>query len=1450
MPEKIRNLVSVNTQATLTRGVQLSWYGDPRQANENERLASGYIFSHGAATGNLRSAIDIFTRVRETLNTSGTHNVFTIVAQYGHGKSHFALVLANYFGRTPGDPVLDRIINQIGACTNANTEYLFRAFKTEAQKPQLVVRLSGHDFTDLRRGFMQALRRALSENKRCQNYQIGAVSLSAAKWLHTLTGEKQQQAEDILGEVYQTDLDTLIGALEAFDSTKESIARDLSARFNNGFPVDFGADLNLQEVINKVISDLCVGADAPFHKMVVLFDELGVYAGKWCQDHMAAGDLAPQQILEACDSNKGRMCMVAFIQREVPEMVKGYDHVRDDFRRWIERFPPETTFRLESSLEQVIQGLLTKNHPAWGDFARDHMPRIDKAVTAAWQILPSYQNKPEQWTQSKFTNIVGVGAFPLHPVTTGLLCNLEFTQGARTIIEVVTTAVQNKDDESAVLPNGELNFVLPTFLVDEFGIYFEGQESRYSLYKNAYEKLGSNAPATFYQVLKALFLFQAGGLKRYGNQPHAQILAQLCSLRDDEVAAALKQLDEAHGVIRFSQASREYEFTGLGTSRNEIRQMLIRQTAGQRVPSLAAKLANLNLLEGVQRTEDTEANGFKAEHGIGGGGREWHLAPRLVDAAKLSDDAIKRAYTEVRGTGEARGVVIYLISSDSDELENAQERAEETLNKLREGDYYFPVVIAIPASPIIIEQELLIHDALKGWGQALRDYHGEAYNDAIKDSKRRLDEAVTAHFRHEMMNYYVARAVREKFRGNEANHLEQIANRLFAQAFPERVPSDSNLMNLSSNPGNSKVAVLACHLLNNNVSSLFDTPAKNLATAVLHEGQGKWGVLTPTNRLQEPQDERVARSWQMLDGAVLEDSPVEFSQLNKRLQGMPYGHDDYTLTLLYAAWIGFNKNELLYFGSLGGQNNTLQQLSLAEFQGKITRAKDFIKWLNESRVQIQRPHRNARRRASEYLKQIENVTEYEKAAKLVNKFDEVIATLSADSEVRTRILDQARKLGTEIKKVHEHTKTLEDLRGRIEKTHVVRELLIINDNFPKPPETFLIYDANPHIETKRFLNARIEAEVAKQTQQPLKRREEYEAVKNHLKEMKDALRQSGRQDLEHLCVAALERIDAEYEALKSKEKEAAIVSEVESFKANEAGLAASRKQAAHIEELLKTKLAAASENTRARIERSFQQANKRVSALEEWVAALPQVIEAATELSKVRELRDEINKRERDYADTPELDTLNVQRELIEKKERLLFDQAAQQAVRQANVAAYIRAVEDQARRAEKAQTFEGAIQDLGDARSASVPEDITLNDKEQVNVDAAINRIVARVESLFRELVHEHDFSKEQEFLSHQAALERAISAVEHFDSAPAEWQSGLAGALHNLTQAFDAWRTIRSQDIANRIIDDFGKLTTPQQRADCLLRLAELCKAEGLSAEYAERLINVLKLQEASNA
>ena len=1448
MVEKISSLISVNTQATLTRGVHLSCYGDadPDRIRENERLASGYIFSSGAASGNLRSAVDIFERVRDALNTSGTHNVFSIIAQYGHGKSHFALVLANYFGRPPDDPVLIKIVAQIEACTNSNTAYLFSAFKKEAQKPQLVVRLSGQDVRNLRQGFMQALRRALDENAQSRDYQIGAVSLSAAKWLRSLSGEKRQQAEKILGEDYQADLSALISDLEAFDSTKELVTRDLSVRLN-GVAADFGADLNLREVINKVIADLCVGADSPYHKMVILFDELGMYAERWCYNRMEAGDLAPQQILEACDSNKGRMCMVAFIQREMPEIARGYDLVRDEFRKWSERFPPETTLRLESSLEQVIKGLLTKKRPEWETFARDQMPRLDRATTAAWQILPSYQANQDRWTQSNFTSIVGVGSFPLHPITTGLLCNLKFTQGARTIIEVVTSAVQDKGEQPALLATGDLNFVLPIFLVDEFAVNFEGQENRYDAYKHAQGKLGANVSDSLYQVLKALFLFEVGRLKRYDSQPHAQVLAQLCGLREEETLAALKELAEEHDVIRFSQARREYEFTGLGASRSEIRQQLIAKTAGQHIANLATKLDSLNLLSTVQ-LPDTEAVKFKSDHGILSG-REWHLAARLMNAASLSADAVRKVYEAVRVQGDARGVVIYVVSSDSSELEVAQERATITLDELRVGENYLPVVLAIPSVPINVDQELLIHDALKGFSSPQQSYYGESYNEAVKDSERRLNDAFTAYFRYEGMRYSVARSVSATFRGNDSHHLDQISSRLFAQAFPFRVPATSQLMNVNSAPGNSKVADVARYLLKNDGDfGILDTPAKNLA-ASLHEGQDKWGVLTARNRLQEPKDTQVARSWKELDGAVLEDRLIQFALLNERLRGMPFGHDDYTLTLLYAAWVGFNKTELSFLGALEGRNAPSQPLSISEFQDKIKKAKEFIRWLSDGNVQIQRPGKLHKRKAGDYLKQLETVTEYEKAVKLVDKFDEIVALLT-DDDLKEKVLAKTRQMGAEIRLIHEHNKRLKDLGVLIEKTHVVKELLAIQDGLPAPPETLLIYDENPHIATKKSLNARIESEVAKQTQQPLKTREQYEGVKDKLRDMKDALRRSGRQDLEQLCASALERIDAEYEGLKTKEREVAVIGDVERFSANEAGLAANQKQELLIEELLNTKLEAASENTRTRVERNLQQVKRRISALEQWIVNLPQDVEDATELTTVRRLRDEVIKRERDYVDTPKRETLNAQRELLEQKERALLEEATERATRHARVQAYMSAVENHARRAEEAKTFEAAIQNVSEIRSGSPPEDAILSDEEQLQVNEAIGRGVARASVLIRDLLRAPNFPKEQEFLSQQFKLEQAIKAVAGFADAPGDWQSSLNEALRVLTHALDQWRAIRSQDIANSIVDDFGKLATVKDRADCLLRLAEVCKAEGLSAEYVEKLIKTLKLVGGSNA
>src|SRR5215210_3762315 len=123
--------------------------------------------------------------------------------------------------------------------------------------------------------------------------------------------------------------------------------------------------------------------------------------------------------------------------------------------------------------------------------------------------------------------------------------------------------------------------------------------------------------------------------------------------------------------------------------------------------------------------------------------------------------------------------------------------------------------------------------------------------------------------------------------------------------------------------------------------------------------------------------------------------------------------------------------------------------------------------------------------------------------------------------------------------------------------------------------------------------------------------------------MRDALKQAGRLDLEQLAIDALGRIEEEYRRLLARGKEAAVIADVESFNVKDANLAASRRHAAKVADLLDTKLADASESARERVNRNLQQTNKRIASLEGWLDEFTRRAESANDLQTVGAARDE-----------------------------------------------------------------------------------------------------------------------------------------------------------------------------------------------------------------------------------
>ena len=1236
---KIKDIVSINDRAVLSNAIQLAWYDDAAQKSENDRLVGGYVFGGGAPRriGNRTeiSSLPVFERIRDSFGNPQASNIFTVIAKYGHGKSHFALVLANYFGLAPDSPVVKDIIEHIEVCSDKPTADNFRHFKNVTTRPQLVVTLAGHQFQDLRQGFLQALRRALDAHEATRGLPIKSVSAKAVEWLKSLSSDNQQQADQYLSEKHQLDVDTLTAGLENFDADKEPIVRDLSRIFNNGFAIHFEDDVNLKTVITDTVDALCKGADAPFHKMLILFDELGVYAQRWCHNPQAAGNLAPQEIFEACSDRPGSLAFVGFVQRELSEFVQGYN-LEEEFRRWAGRMPAESTYFLVSNLEQVIGKLLVKKD-RWEQVIQDNSPRITDESSMAWEAIQRYQ---DAWDANRFYQIVSRDCYPLHPLTTGLLCGFDFTQGSRTIISAINSMLRSAE-EKEVNSNGTLKWIRPIELVKEFEIDFKNDSTNYTDYEYALKTLTQDDEPIFSDILRALFLFKEGQLKKQRYE-HSDLLAHLAGYTKSETDVALQELQENRYAVRYSPQKREFEFTGDGVSPVQILKEAQREIVGKTINSLVGSLNTLREFDNLNLDDKTIASDFKADFNVESD--EWYLASRFLDAGKFSSEylkPIKDLCLETVNQGDARGTIIYLLSMNADELENARRNADKVFSKLKEDNFTHPLIVAVPHEAATqIEKQILIKDYLvNGIRRPKQLELGDAYRAALIKVGKDVNEQFITHIR--SVEYKTPSELYLKISTGRKT-LDEIASILFTDIYRFRAPSNSVSMKPSKNTGNTATAEIGRGLIVNDLKfDSLNAEKQNIVKNVL-KGNKSWEILDERYKLQDPKNLYVTQAWNFLRRSVSETEWTSFDILIRNLKQPPYGYDDLTATLLIAAWIGKHKYEL-------GFRDTKKQtavfphkaalesnLTLADLQNKLDKSKDFIKWLR-SNVSIQHSGRANKRRANDLLEQMRAVKDIAEAKRLLEQVEPTLQTLAPKDELISQIEEQKEQLQEFIDLNGELDNSLRKFQDFAVRGSDIPSLLRQNDLLSKfGMENGVQSNAN-YVETLQLFSRRIEAEAKRQSQTMLVRIEGYDAVQAILENSRKALNQAGRADLEQLFVTALEKVKSDYEKLKARETEQPFITEINAIQVGGMPLRFYIDGLRRVEEIL-------AENPSERVSQHAQskknQLNEQINVLRDFADKLSARIDGVKDISAAESLRSEIHRRENLYNDAPESEAI------------------------------------------------------------------------------------------------------------------------------------------------------------------------------------------------------------------
>ena len=914
----IGDVTNSSSSAEFRNDVQLAQY----RTEHNLELARDFIFTRKAAAGR-KSSSELLKVICESFMPGAQPNRFVFIATYGHGKSHFAVATANYFGKAINCPEAEGVLARIKhALQDASMFGFFDSFKRN-NKPYLILILRGDEPSDLQTKFFRAVDEALRADPEA-DIQAPFWYLDAERFLKGIQSDRGvlQQANAFLAE-RQLDLDVLLDRIKVQDATTFDITRELCLHLYHHTP-DFGTGLSLKDGVEWLAKNL-VGSDKQYGGVLILFDEFSSFVRDYALRIQSRPGAPLQDLLNGVEASRGKVSFVALAQRD-PELIAksllGGDSLQS-LTTQLNRLPKPQRYQLHSSLEEVLAAYLKQKREAWrvlmshSGFARE----LGEANDLTFDVFSSRYSETLEWDLERFQEVVSQGCFPMHPATTALLSSveLETTNNPRSVLGFVTKHLDAIRCESAyegVLPR----WILPITLVD----YFQEMlgEKSWNDYTDALSQAGG-PDATLEQVavLKAMLLQKAANVATRGS--YNRVIAHFAGLSLERASTELQALATT-GVTRYDQSHYIYTFWPAGKGANKVDQILSEKLSGCVLDKLTLERTTDRLkLENLVRDIPVPV--------LWGHQDDWHAVQMFVSRLTLTVEncrayAIQKLHWLPEGEPKARGLILWAIAESPEDAAWLRDTSADILKRAFPGEN-IPLVIMSPgsAAPEFARQILRLKGLLEFSNNEIAEVGEEQYSALLQltiDSLKTGFKGIRENSDIEVPTAFKARIAAVRYRD-----LEPVLGEVFKMAYssgPKRwfahyKNGSTKLRNATAN--------VACFLLNN----ALDTPGifanDNVSKEVSLQLKSEWGLLSPDLRIKHPTaTSNVSEAWNVLDAEFSAGSPSRpAGQLVTRLLNVPFGFDYNTLSLLLASWIGFNRHDLEV--SLQGQLRSIKTLA-------------------------------------------------------------------------------------------------------------------------------------------------------------------------------------------------------------------------------------------------------------------------------------------------------------------------------------------------------------------------------------------------------------------------------------------------------------------------------------------------------------------------------------------
>ncbi len=1401
----LRDLVEVNGNAEMRSAVQLSSFRRP----ENLALLRSYLFTDRSA-GRKKSSAELLRLFCDAFVDGRMENRFVVVATYGHGKSHFALAVANYFGKAFNTQEAATLLEGLDHALSERGLYGRLVDFRKNHGPYLVLTMRGDEPLDLPTMFFRALTEALAADPRTSEIELPFWFKQAQQFLEDLSGARREQAEAVL-QGLGLDLATLLHQVRQSESRAQAPFRALFRELNSGVEPNFAVQTPLGDAVQWIISELC-GRRGLFEGLLVLFDEFSAFIERYPQMRREISGQPLFDLLEGIERHREKAVFVAFSQHDpdsIAETVTKYEpeQTLSNIQKELNRLPLSQRYLLHSSLEAVLDSFLRQEDAIWDRLRQN--ARFNNAILHATHdtmiLFGKHYEQELGWNRARVQEVVVKGCFPLHPLTTTLLAavDLHKTNSPRTVLGFVRDVVDERLNQP-VLRGDQPAWVLPIELVD----YFEdmlGQEYDL-LYRSAYRKAGgADTPPEQVAVLKALLLRVIANIGVTGTAlTFERLIAALAGLTPEQASAALEQLAR-RGLIRHDSFQGIYTFWEGGRDAGDAERALARKLEqftldGRTVNQLTERLKDYGL--------EPQAIAVPWGHQ-----QDWAATPLLVSRRMLTVEYLKMLEaTQLRGDlgsrDRQRGLILWSLTANEDDL--GWYRAE-VRNLLQQafGDRTVPVVVMVPQQPAphLIEALLKLHALHEFTTKERRDVGEEQFTwmrDAVaRDVRTALQHLLTN------ADPYVPSAFRARLEAIQTRSLDRVLSEVYQMAYSQGPGIFYDHYQLSTIRLSKAVSLVYTLLLENGLhheKTVNTNPiAKDIVNKFLKQ---HWGIVGDDGRVREPaRNSRLRWGWAALDetfhpgGFSMQVAPVFVKLLSP-----PFGYDWNTLALLFSAWYGRYHHELevSQHGRILGSLIELAKKS----NGDLKSPKDFLTDLEHVRLK-RRDRSEDEQRVHHILRRLQNRETFTngEAQEAIRQVQYVAADEYYDPTLRQQAKDAAERLDADRQAAQTYDQRAAELAKSAERNGLTVPTLCqaYAEIAELRPPTYVKPESPDQDMLRQSLRNTIEKRVKDDCARygRLAAIENYASHRNTLQEINKALQQQGFDYLAHNVTTALDQLDAEKKRLDSEQRDKATLAQIASIPVK-GRLVDLRRNLARLERM--TFYSAEGEQAR-----DIKAAHLRAE-IDRLQGVLP---DAASRLDQATNLREVQATRE----------MLIERRELLAESE---FQAKLDTALERCNVVGnYLRDLELlQRRQFETPEALEAAQSQLARLREAT-PDGLTeIHRKLADQVSLRLQRIAEqkRDEALAWLERCKQSVQDSQHLTELAATLQRPPAFL------PAEARSELETLRQQVRQRLDA-------DVALQVIALFRKISDPDKRRACLAQLQRLVEEEayGLSMPAA---------------